>query len=216
MNFFKKKYLIIFAFIIIIPILFYFYNKKISKKDNFQIINYKKEYKERVLEILKENFYWIIDGHTWEELNFGKQLDEMKTKEGPDEKDSHEFDLLVIKDKNNNICGFINYYIYSEKNDQNKVENKYIGRIHLLSIDKKYQRMGLAKKLTQSALKNLFENDKNKNIEIVWLITRNNNLRAQNLYSKLNFNLYDDGKKEGNNFYVYVIDKNTYFESKII
>lgn len=91
--------------------------------------------------------------------------------------------------------GFLTYY-FSENTMVGKKgqEIKKIGRVHVLCVDEKFRRLGIAKKLVEFAI-DFF---KINGCQRVYLITRPENIRAKNLYHKLGF--FESNNDEKNVF----------------
>jgi ribosomal protein S18 acetylase RimI-like enzyme len=171
----KKMFFLIFIILFGMVVATVYFFKKINiVEDKVEIFDYDgKVDKEDVLRILRENFYWLVAGMTWDEFNFEKQIDNKKyihNKENP----NLGMEIKVVRDDcSKKTVAFLTYYIQEEK----------IIRVHLLCVDKNYRRKGYAEIL----IKYLINESKKNGFEKLFLITRVENIRAQTLYKKLGF-----------------------------
>jgi ribosomal protein S18 acetylase RimI-like enzyme len=195
------KKIILLILVCIIFITSFFISKKdvinSKQKDILKLTPYNNATdKEDILHILKENFFWIIHGCTFEEYDFASKLEAgVVTFEGEDA--NKPMNIIVMKDKKR-VAGFLTYYVYQSG----------IGRIHLLGVDKEYRRCGIGEKLARYAIEDLFKQD----INVIFLITLRENIRAQNLYKKLGFVQNDellDGESDSDIVY-FVLEKKAY------
>jgi ribosomal protein S18 acetylase RimI-like enzyme len=83
----------------------------------------------------------------------------------------------------NHCVGFITYYISERRTEEKNGDIKKLGRIHLLCVDEKYRRLGIAHYL----MSNVIDYFKENKCDRVYLITRPENSRAKSLYYKLGF-----------------------------
>lgn len=119
----------------------------------------------------------ILDQHAaW--LRYEATGSKNGTTESYLENPTYKTDILQVDDQ---TVGFVNYRIYDFSCFTFKF--KKIGYIHLIGIDKKYQKRGLGKKLLQYAMQEL----KSHNASKIMLTTKKNNKTACALYEKEGF-----------------------------
>jgi ribosomal protein S18 acetylase RimI-like enzyme len=204
----KKNIILIISFLLMLFFLFLYYYKINpkninNKKNNIEIkeYNHEKDF-DKILKIIDDNFFWLFSGFSKEKAiaDISKTFIEKKILVNETNKYS-DYNIQVLH-FNNELAGFITYYKFIDK----------IGRILFLCIDEKYRRFGFAKILLEKAIKDLFEN--NKDIERIFLLTRLENIKAQNLYKKFGFieTERDENlmlEKEPNIFFI--LEKNDYY-----
>ena len=157
-----------------------------NKQKNFLVVDYvdydKQKHFNDVDNLLEEYKFWLFHG------DFKKGecplYPNFNTKMHASDFDSAMNVPYYIKVAivDNKCVGFITYYI-SENLQAKNNEFKKIGRIHLLSVDKQYRRLGIANKFITDCM-NFF---KLNNCQRIYLITRPENIRAKGLYYKFGF-----------------------------
>jgi ribosomal protein S18 acetylase RimI-like enzyme len=168
-----KKYIVLFAALFSIIIAAFFLKVRFrGKKENLVVIRtYEKNDQKAVLNMLYDNWFWLIEGECRkEDYDFKKQLDEKRT----DSCNGEELNIKVIT-VDGMVAGYSTYHRY--------FDDKII-KIQFLCIEKKYRRMHLAEKLVKNVIEEIFSKDE---VEMIILTTRSENIRAQNLYKKLGF-----------------------------
>jgi ribosomal protein S18 acetylase RimI-like enzyme len=171
----KKLFFLIFIVSVFVGVGgFYFYIKINSNENKVKIFDYDKKLdRQDVLKILRDNFYWLVAGMSWEEFNFEKQIDENKYIHNPENKNL-EMKIKVIRDDVlKKTVAFLTHYVQEDK----------VMRAHLLCVDKDYRRKGYAEIL----MKYLIDESRKNGFEKLFLVTRAENIRAQGLYKKLGF-----------------------------
>jgi ribosomal protein S18 acetylase RimI-like enzyme len=175
----KKNIIYIVSFLSIVCLI-YFYCKKnsfknINKKEHIVEIkeyNHEKDF-DKILTIIDKNFFWLFSGFSKETAiaDITKTFIEKKILV----KETNKYSDYTIKVLycDDDLAGFVTYYKFFDQ----------IGRVLFLCVDEKYRRFGFAKKLLENSIEDLF----NKNIDKVFLITRLENVKAQNLYKKFGF-----------------------------
>lgn len=163
----------------------YFAFKFINKKKDIIKIDFfdRKLHAEGIEKIFLDCKYWVvydIPNYSIEERMFSQKVN-------IDFEKNIFADLSIkVATYKNRVVGFVTYYVHNE-----------VGTIQIIAVDKNSRRMGIGKKLMEEAINDLMK----KNIKIIHLITRKDDISAQCLYKKMGFeeiNLSDEETEENN------------------
>ena len=161
----KKTILLITLFSII---LYFFKYSKIENNNSISIVPYKQEYFQQVKNIFLDNWDWLVHDTTPDEYPLDESIEkEILSVDNPIKIST----LLAVKDES--LLGFIKYYEFT----------KDTARILFLITDKKERRKGIGRLLITKCIEDI----KKKNYKYVYLITRKDNIRSQNLYKNIGF-----------------------------
>lgn len=124
-----------------------------------------------ILNMLNKNWHILVDNP-----NFSMEYILDNRRPSPREDDSQKFEYISVSYKDCNPTGFITYHM----------KNFYEGGIHLVAVEEKYRGQGIAAELVKEAIKKF----KSLGAKKVTLLTREENLTAQKLYTRLGFKEY--------------------------
>ena len=175
-----KKYFIIF-FVIILSLLtvtlFNFYSKK---KNSIIVVDYDlTKHREEIKRIFFENYYWAVYDIPLKDYSFENRFDSLKVE--IDEGVYAPLNVKVAMDKDQ-VAGYITYY---------KITNE-LGHIQIVVVDKNHRRKGVGEVLMKAAVNDLISMG-NKTVH---LITKKDDIPAQNLYKKIGFIYWDRSENE--------------------
>lgn len=121
-----------------------------------------------ILSMLNKNWHILVDNPT-----FSMEYILDNRRPSPSDADSQKFENISVAYNGCEPTGFITYHM----------KNFYEGSIHLVAVDEKYRGQGIAANLVNEAIKKF----KSLGAKKVSLLTREENLTAQKLYTKLGF-----------------------------
>lgn len=133
-------------------------------------------------ELMVKNQFWLFHG----EFDQGKReifkniISQERVQDFDETKTTKYYTKVALFD--NKVVGFITYYIF-DFFDESKKKYYKIGRIHLLSVDTNYRRLGIGSDLVAAVIAFFKLEQCNK----VYLATRPENVRAKTLYYKFGF-----------------------------
>jgi ribosomal protein S18 acetylase RimI-like enzyme len=168
----KKNRIIIFlATIFLFSAVFGWWVYKTQKSSGPTISEYQ-DSRDRVdvIEIFRQNWWWLIAGKDFSQKYVEDMLDKRTPKNNPRLIGSLQFRVLRI---GNNLAAFSAFYM----------EKKDTGRLLFLVTDENHRKKGYAELLAKETLNIM----KKMGAKRIWLLTRANNERAQQLYRKLGF-----------------------------
>lgn len=145
---------------------YYWYTQQV---DHIILYNAQRDRAE-VLDIFEQNWYWLTSQSRQEGYSPEYRFDNLLSSDNP----SYAKPLQVyVYRLDKQVAGFITLY----------KENFFSGKILHLGVDRSYRKRGIATALVNFALRKI----KSMGCTQAVLVTRVNNTRARNLYTKLGF-----------------------------
>lgn len=170
--------IIIFLASFLIIVLTTYYLKPLYKIEEYN----EKIDRQAVIDIFYDNWYWMVtDEIKRETYPFIENLDKKMFS-------GHPVTIKVARVKGK-TAGVLMWH---------PTDHKDIAQVLFLIVDKNYRRLGIAKGLLLNAMKEIEKNGYKK----IYLLTRQDNMRSQNLYKSTGFIFLED-HEDGTSHFIY-------------